>query len=203
MATRISNRFFLGALIGFALLAMHAPPVLSGVPDPTTSDCDTCVVISPEGSFVFHIVLRDDANAPVPGATVVVDFNGAVGINLCDASDPDQDGRVSGVTDAGGVLDLFIRGGGSATGTAVVSSQAQTLCFAHVRSTDLDGDGVVTALDETAHQALAVDALAGDYDCNGVTDAADLATLQSQLNENCLTVQNLPGTWGRLKAIYR
>ena len=105
---------------------------------------------------------------------------------------------------------LYLRGGTyyehvycSATGTAVISSQAQTVCFAHVRSTDLDGDGVVTALDETAHQALAVDALAGDYDCNGVADAADLALLQSQLNENCLTVQNLPGTWGWLKAIYR
>jgi hypothetical protein len=186
-----------------ALLAASTMPAHAGVPDPRNSTADTCLVISPAGNFPYKVTVRDESAAPVTGVQVVLDFTPAVGMNLCDQSDPDHDRRVVGTTDLTGSFTFYVRGGGQSAGYVVVSAFAQTIALAHVRSTDLNGDLAVTAADVTLHQALPANALAGDYNCDGVSNAADRAILSAQVGQDCNTVPVLDFTWGALKASYR
>lgn len=180
-----------------------AAPARANVPSPVYSTCDSCLVIAPGNSFLYRVVLRDDANAPVPNASVAIDFNGVAGVTLCTESDPDLDGRVVGMTNGSGVVDFYVRGGGYSFTLATVSSVATTLCHARVRSPDLNGDLAMNASDQTTHQGLSSSSLIGDFDCDGDTDGADLALLTDRLGENCFTVQVDGSTWGRIKALYR
>ena len=180
-----------------------AGPVWAGIPDPSNSECDTCLVVSPDGGYLYRITLRDDANVPVDGASVIVDFSNIPGINLCTESDPDMDRRVVGMTDALGVVEFYIRGGGMDATWVTITSQLQTICLAHARSPDLDGSLTIDGTDQSIHQGLAANALAGDYNCDGVTDGADLVQLQARFNNNCSTVAIENRTWGKVKSMYR
>jgi hypothetical protein len=192
------------AALGVAWAALWmAAPAEANVPSPIYSTCDSCLVIAPGHSFLYRVILRDDANAPVANASVAIDFNGVTGVNLCPGQDPDFDGRVVGMTDGSGVVDFYIRGGGYSYTLATVSSVATTLCYTRVRSPDLNGDLLVDATDQTTHQGLGSGSLIGDFDCDNDTDAADLSELTDRLGENCATVQNGSATWGRIKALYR
>ncbi len=193
------------AALGWTLsVLVSAPqPAPANVPSPVYSTCDTCLVIAPGYSFLYRVILRDDANTPIPFASVSIDFNGVTGTALCSIADPDADGRVVGTTDGAGVVDFFVRGGGVSNGYVTVSSVATTLCLARVRSPDLDANLLVDASDEAAHSSLPPSSLSGDYDCDSDTDSADLALLMARLGENCATVQSEDRTWGRIKALYR
>lgn len=180
-----------------------ATPARANVPSPIYSTCDSCLVIAPGNSFLYRVIVRDDANAPVPNTSVAIDFNGLAGVSLCPQSDPDVDGRVVGMTDGAGVVDFHVRGGGYSFTLATVSSAATTLCYTRVRSPDLNGDLLVNGADQTAHQGLGSGSLVGDFDCDNDTDAADLSLLTERLNDDCLTVQGGSSTWGRIKALYR
>jgi hypothetical protein len=182
----------------------HTVPAQANVPDPTTSTCDTCLVISPDGTgFQYRVIVRDDTSAPVVGATVNIHFNAVSGITLCTESDVDGDGVISGVTDAQGIVDFNIHGGGASVDLARVSSQGATLCFARVKSPDLNGDLMVTSQDESDHAALSSTDLSGDYDCNGVTDISDRAEIANRIGAECSPVQVDAETWGRVKSLYR
>ena len=182
----------------------YTVPARANVPDPTTSTCDTCIVISPDGTgFQYRVIVRDDTSAPVIGATVNIHFNAVSGITLCSESDSDGDGVISGVTDAQGIVDFDIYGGGASVDLARVSSQGATLCFARVKSPDLNGDLMVTSQDESDHSALLTTDLSGDYNCNGVTDISDRAEITSRFGAECTPVQVDAETWGRVKSLYR
>jgi len=185
------------------LLTVATLPAEAGVPDPTNSECDACLVISPDGTFLYRLTLRDDANAPVSDATVFLDFTATPGIVLCSESDPNADRKVEGTTNLQGVVDFYVRGGGQDPNLVTATSQLVTFCLANPRTTDLTSNLIVDGADETAHQALAPSSLAGDYDCDGDSDAADLAEIQSRTGRNCSSVQIENQTWGSLKAIYR
>jgi hypothetical protein len=187
----------LGLGVGAATLA-HA-----GVPDPRNCIADTCLVLSPAGIFSYTVVVKDESAAPVANVQVVLDFGTAGGMNLCDASDPDHDRRVVGTTNASGSVTFHIKGGGQTSGYVVVGAMGSVIVIAHARSTDLTGDLAVTAADVTAHSALPSNALAGDYNCDGVTDANDRSLINAQLGQDCNTVAVLDFTWGAVKATYR
>lgn len=175
----------------------------AGIPDPRNCSADTCLVVSPAGLFDYTVIIRDDSMAPVDGAMVVLDFGTALGINLCSASDPDHDDRVVGNTNASGQITFHVRGGGQSAGYVVVSANAQTILIAYPRSTDLNGDLAVTSADVTLHAALPASARAGNYDCDGDSDASDRAFITAELGQDCNTVPVLNSTWGALKALYR
>jgi hypothetical protein len=185
------------------LLLAAATPASAGVPDPRYSEADTCIVVSPAGAFTYTVRLRDESLAPVGDVDVVLDFTAAPGIVLCTASDPNNDRRVVARTDALGYVIFRVRGGGQSNGLVEVQALATLVRGAFARSTDLDGDLTVEAEDVTAHQALASNARAGDYDCDGDADAADRQFVQNQLGHNCLTVPVLRRSWGSLKSFYR
>lgn len=197
-----AHRALVALGVTWAALSMAAPAA-ANVPSPVYSTCDSCLVIAPGYGFLYRVIVRDDANAPVPGASVAVDFNGLAGVSLCPGQDPDADGRVVMIADGSGVADFYIRGGGNSFTLATVSSSATTLCLARVRSPDMNADLMIDGTDQTTHQGLPSNSLIGDFDCDNDTDAADLALLTDRLGDNCATVQNNASTWGRLKALYR
>lgn len=192
-----------GTLAALVLVALASLPAAGGVPDPSNSDCDTCLVISPDGTFLYRLTLKDDANAPVADAAVFLDFSAAPGIVLCQESDPDGDRKVEGATNSLGVVDFYVRGGGQDLNLVTVTSQLVTFCLTRARTTDLTGNLIVDGADEAAHQLLPLDSPLGDYDCDGDSDADDLAEIQSRTGRNCSSVQIAQRSWGSLKAIYR
>jgi hypothetical protein len=186
-----------------AALAAAAGPAAAGVPDPRNCVADTCLVLSPGGAFVYSVLLRDESMAPIVGATVVLDFATAPGIALCDSSDPDHDGRVMAVSNAAGSVEFRVRGGGQTTGYVVAGALGQTVRIVYPRSPDLSGNLTVGAEDAALHAALPSSARAGDYDCDGDSDAADRAQITLEMGQDCGTVNVLSCTWGRVKGLYR
>lgn len=192
------------ALAVAALAAcLASAPASAGVPDPRFCEADTCMVLSPGGLFSYEVILRDESYAPVANATVTLDFGPAPGIVLCDSMDPDGDGRVTALTDAQGRVEFFVRGGGQTAGHAVVGALGQTVRVAYPRSTDLDGSLTVNQQDVDLHAALPAASRAGDYDCDGDSDASDRQQVTLQMGQDCGTVDVLSCTWGRVKAAYR
>jgi hypothetical protein len=191
-------------LLAMLVLGLGAATLAqAGVPDPRNCIADTCLVVSPAGVFAYTVVVKDESAAPVANVQVVLDFGTAGGVNLCDSSDPDHDRRIIATTDATGSVTFRVRGGGQTSGYVVVSAVGSVIVIAHVRSTDLNGDLAVTSADVTAHSALPSNALAGDYNCDGVTDANDGAFITIELGQDCSTVPVLDFTWGAVKASYR
>jgi len=188
------------ACLGSVLLAASG---FAGVPDPRYSDADTSIVISPAGAFPYTVRLRDESLAPVSDVDVVLDFTDAVGIVLCSSSDPDNDRRVVVRTDMMGVAVFRVRGGGQSNGLVELQALATLVRIGFARSTDLDGDLVVDGEDATLHEALPVDARAGDYDADGDADSADEQFVLDQVGHNCSTVPTLRRTWGAVKSFYR
>lgn len=202
--TWMSSPFGVWTLLAATLWIGYAVPAQADVPDPITSTCDTCIVITPDGTgFQYRVIVRDDNSTPISGATVNLHFNAVSGITLCTESDSDGDGVLSGVTDSQGIVDFNVYGGGSSLDLARVSSQGATLCFARVKSPDLNGDLMVTSEDQNDHAALSSTDLTGDYDCNGVTDISDRAEITSRFGAECTPVQVDAETWGRVKSLYR
>jgi len=184
-------------------LAVLAGPAAAGIPDPRYSEADTCLVLSPAGAFVYAVVLRDESMAPIAGASVALDFGPAPGIVLCDSSDPDHDRRVTGVTNAQGRVEFRVRGGGQTAGYAVAGALGQTVRIVYPRSPDLSGNLTVGPEDSALHGGLAIHSRAGDYDCDGDSDAADRTQITLEMGQDCGTVDVLSSTWGRIKGSYR
>ena len=73
-----------------------------------------------------------------------------------------------------------------------------------VKSTDLDGDGVVDAADESLLASMmgTSDACA-DLNCDGTVDAVDMAILLSHAGHGCEQwIGTEDATWGRIKSTY-
>lgn len=198
-----AGRVAMLSLTALAALASGSGATPSGIPDPVNCVADTCLLLAPAGNFSYRVVLRDESFAPVSAASVVLDFVGAPGIVLCSASDPDGDRRVEGLTDGTGTCTLQARGGGQSTGYVVVTGQGQMIRLAYPRSTDLNGDLVVTSADVTLHASLPASSRAGNYDCDSDCDAADRAVIQAEVGQDCATVPVLSSTWGRIKGFFR
>ena len=195
---RIRPIFLAILLVALTAIAAHA-----GVPDPRNCTADTCLMISPAGLFTYKVVMRDESAAPVADLPVVLDFGTAGGVNLCDSSDPDHNRRVVVTTDATGSAVFNVRGGGQTTGYVVVSAIGQVVVIAHVRSTDLNGDLAVNSADATLFSGIPSNSNVGDYNCDGLSNSADLAILNAQLGQDCNTVPVLDFTWGAIKGYYR
>jgi hypothetical protein len=72
-------------------------------------------------------------------------------------------------------------------------------------SPDQNGDGLVEAQDVGLLQAKAGSQdPTGDLDCDGSITPADVTLLQAHAGHACsLPTRTEPGTWGRIKTIYR
>src|SRR4030095_7774745 len=68
---RFDNLIIRATATAFLILVL-ARPTIAGmpVPSPTQSSVDPCLVICPSGDFTFHVTVRDQIGAPIPGSSV-------------------------------------------------------------------------------------------------------------------------------------
>jgi len=191
---------FLSLTLAFAgAFVAHAD-----VPDPRNCVADSNLVASPGGGFAYTVLLRDAANQPLPGATVVLDFTTAPGIVLCADQDVDHDGRIFATTNAIGSATFYVKAGGNSSGRVTVGTALDVVVRARPRTTDFDGDLDVDGADRTALAGMVgTSGPAGDFDKNGIVNAADQALFEQRFGNNCTLTPTLPETWGRVKDLYR
>jgi hypothetical protein len=184
------------------LALLSAPSANANVPSPPNSQVDPCLVICPAGDFTFHVVVRDIANVPIAGATVVINLCNCPSVHLC--SGP-CDVLVS--TDAAGNASFQIKGGGLCPGgTASVTADGVLLATRTVASPDQDGDLSVTSADIAiiSGKLLLPYDPGADLNCDGLVNSTDVAIATSHSDHNCQGIVPTEGqSWGKVKAIYR
>ena len=201
---RILVSLALAIALSLALAFVGALAAYADVPDPRNCVADQSMVGSPGGGFAYTVLLRDGANQPISGGTVVLDFTGAVGVILCADQDPDNDRRILGTTNAFGSKTFYVKAGGNTTGAVLVGTALDVIVQAQPRTTDFDGDLDVDASDRAALALLlGTSGPAGDYDENGIVNAADQALFEAHFGNNCSFTAAQAMTWGRVKQLYR
>ncbi len=175
---------------------LAASAVMAGVPSPGNSTVPGCVILV--GSSVgvpdsvagkFCVTVRDLANNPLNGSSVVCDVSLATDMRVCD----DQlnanyilncaAGTVRGFTNATGVVCFTLLGGGlgapvSIGGFGRIYADGVLIGSPAVSAYDLDGASGVGANDLSAWltdfgSGFAYDR--SDYDCSGDVGANDLS----------------------------
>ena len=190
-------RLLLLLLLGATL--MGVPSANAAVPSPATSHVDPCLVICPNGDFAFHVIVRDAANNPVGGSSVVINFCNCPGVHLC--SGPCD---LLATSDATGAVTFQIKGGGICS-AATVSADGVILAIRAVASPDQDGDLSVSAADIGIVNGKVGSAdPTADFDCDGSVTAADVGIATAHGSHVCQgPVPTEPRSWGGLKAFYR
>lgn len=207
-ALRVARSLGLAVAISLGLALVFAAFVgvaHADVPDVRYCTHDALVVAAPGGGFPFTITVRDASSQPLPGGTVVLDFNPATGVVLCEAQDEDHDRRLVALSGATGAVVFEPEAGGVSNGTVRIEVGGQFLADVPVRTLDLDGDRDVDADDRAALAVLVGTAsAAGDLDGNGTVDAADQAILEQHVGAVCGSAPEVRvATWGLLKDLYR
>lgn len=199
----------------FVLVALALAVIArADVPSPGQSTVDPCLVLCPAGDLGFHVTVRGTIGNPYPFAYVVLAIGACPGFALCalTGNEPysyqsDAEYQYVGMfADAQGQVTLPVRaGGGCPPGTVRVYADGVLLETRAVASPDQNGDSVVQAQDVSLLQSKLGSAdPTGDLDCNGTVDGADLALLQSHAGHACAApTGTAPGTWGRIKTLYR
>lgn len=186
----------------------------AGVPSPANSSVPACVplvgsslgVVDPAG--LITITVRDLANNPLSGASVVIDASGASDIAIC-ADQLDAAALVNCAakttrkfTDALGQVTFTVLGGSNGAGNASSLTNAGKIYANGVllgsptlTAYDLDGAGGVGANDLSAWLAdfgTLNPYGRSDYDCSGAVGANDLSVWLSLFGnlasgESCVT----------------
>ena len=203
------------ALLFCCLAALALPTTArADLPSPGQSSVDPCVVLCPAGDLILHVVVRNAVGNVKPGAQVDLDFSACPGFQLCAPNGSEPYTHLSGpgvevlrmTSDAQGAAAFPVRAGGSCpAGSIIVRANGVPLAIRALASPDQNGDGIVGAQDIALLQSrLGTTDPTGDLDCDAVVSNADLAILQSHLGHACsLRTPSRPGTWGRIKMLYR
>jgi len=182
-------------LTAAGLLAASA--AMAGVPSPTNSTTPLCITLVgslagvPDAAGQFNIVVRDLANNPLNGASVVIDLSGCNDLSICD-DQLDANALVNcgakttrKFTNALGQVTFIVLGGSNGGGNASsllgagrIYANGTQIQAPTVSAFDLDGAGGVGANDLSAWFG---DFGSGqpfgrsDYDCSGTIGANDLS----------------------------
>ena len=192
-----------------------AAPATAAVPSPTNSIVP-CVRASLSEGLQTLVIVRDIANVPLVGSTVVIDLSDCPGFTSCPLSDPtgrppdytwDPDSRTARMnTWIEGRAAFFLAGGGTGgLGTVRVYADGVLLATRALFSPDQDGDLFITGEDETLwNSKLGTADPTGDLDCDGVVTTADTRQLD-WWGRLCVrtTTSAHRSSWGSLKTIYR
>jgi len=201
-----------------ALAAVASTQAAAAVPSPVNSSVPACMALCPLGDMPFTVTVRDFANNPIAGSSVVIDFSGCPnGAYICPTrpGDPYSVNLVartlSMVTPANGAVTFPARiGGVGPAGCAKVFADGVLLRSYALASPDQNGNGLAASVIDVDPALLAaklgtVDPTA-DFDCSGgAVDLADQLIFNQNLSHSCdgivLPVQR--HTWGSLKSHYR
>jgi hypothetical protein len=203
-AHRLLQSLATALALSLLLALLFAAVARAGVPDTRYCVADSNLVASPDGGFAYTVLVRDNSDAPIANATIVLDFTGSPGILLCGSQDTDHDDKLIGTTNASGSVTFFVKAGGTSTGRVWVGTTLDLIVMARPRTTDFDADSDVDAADQAALNALMGSAGPnGDFDRNGVVDSADAAILNSHVGGTCTATPAYQESWGAVKARYR
>ncbi len=191
-----------------------ANAALVAVPSPANSSLPACMGLCPLGDMHFSVVVRDLANNPIAGSTVVLDFTNCPGALICPfhPSDPYavNQRRLSMVTDASGSVTFPARVGGiGPAGAVAVFADGVLLKGYALASPDQNGNGVavnIIDVDETIFASkLGTTDPTADFDCDGDVDVFDQFIFNPHLSHSCDGIVDAVrrGTWGTLKEHYR
>ena len=201
-----------------ALAAVASTQAAAAVPSPVNSSVPACMALCPLGDMPFTVTVRDFANNPIAGSSVVIDFSGCPnGAYICPTrpGDPYSVNLVartlSMVTPANGAVTFPARiGGVGPAGCAKVFADGVLLRSYALASPDQNGNGLAASVIDVDPALFAaklgtVDPTA-DFDCSGgAVDLADQLIFNQNLSHSCdgivLPVQR--HTWGSLKSHYR
>lgn len=212
------NRIATSSLLALALLAAAASLATAAVPSPVNSTLPACMVLCPLGDIPFTVIVRDLANNPVAGSSVVISFEGCPNsVHVCPQlpSDPyDVNPALPSLrmfADASGSVTFPARVGGTGpAGCAAVFADGVLMRNYALASPDQDGDGLTSNLLNTDH--LIFNAKLGtadptaDMDCSGgVVDGADQVIYFLHGAQSCLGFIDAVHrrTWGSVKSHYR
>ena len=151
-------------LTAAGLLAASA--AMAGVPSPTNSTTPPCITLVgslagvPDAAGQFNIVVRDLANNPLNGASVVIDLSGCNDLSICD-DQLDANALVNcgakttrKFTNALGQVSFIVLGGSNGGGNASsllgagrIYANGTQIQAPTVSAFDLDGAGGVGAND--------------------------------------------------------
>ncbi len=204
----------LAALLFLAASSAAAP---TGVPSAFNSTLPACFATCPFGDMHIVMVVRDLANNPVAGSTVVLDFSGCPGAFVCTfpPGDPyvyDAPSRtVRMVADAAGRVDFPLRvGGGCGAGGVRIFADGVFMASYALASPDQTGNGMVVcfAIDNDCDvfaSKLGGTGPTADFDCDGDVDAMDQSTFDQHVSQACEGYVDPArrDTWGRVKSFYR
>jgi len=214
---RHTPRFVVVLLAG--LLAAVTPSLaISGVPSPVNSTVPACLAACPYGDISFDVVVRDLANNPLAGSSVVIDFSQCPAAFICTlpGSAPDPytvnlaDRTLTLVANGSGLAHFPLRvGGGCAANTVRVFADGVLLAFRALASPDQDGDGFTSNFltnDASLFFAkLGTSDPTADLDCDLDADEDDQNIFFMHASKTCQGYVDAArrGTWGQVKSYYR
>ena len=174
-----------------------ASAAMAGVPSAANSTTPTCITLvgslagTPDGAGLFNITVRDLANNPLNGASVVIDLSGCLDLAICN-DQLDANALVNcgakttrKFTNASGQVSFIVLGGSNGAGNAStllgggkIFANGTLIQTPTVSAFDLDGSSGVGANDLSA---WLTDFGSGqnfgrsDYDCSNTIGANDLS----------------------------
>src|SRR5262249_5117274 len=154
------------------------------VPDIAHSTVAPCFATCPAGDLAFSVVVRDFANNPIAGSSVVLDFSACPAVNLCSNQEPGTfvgSNRAQRATDSTGTAVFRLRAGGLCPGSSVqIFADGVFLASRSVASADQNGDLAVTLTDESiASPKVGGHDPGADLDCDGNVTANDMSIIDS------------------------
>ena len=187
------------------------------IPSSQQSTVPSRILVMPDGSVTYTVVMRDVANNPLYGTVVWFDFSRCEELRMAGCSDCEgalpydpETRRFETMTALDGSATIRICGSIVCEQTAAekpvwVFGDGALVGWATVATTDLSANGLVDAVDLSLWDACAARAdRNGDYDGDGDLDATDRTFLTASIGAHCdAAVPALATTWGRLKAIHR
>lgn len=207
------TRALLAALL---FLASSFSAVRAAVPSAANSTIPNCIAACPMGDMHTVIIVRDFANNPIAGSTVVIDFSNCPGAFICTLPPVDPyiydpaTRTIRMTTDTTGKVDFPLRvGGGCSTGVRIYADGI-ILAQRPLASPDQTGNGMVVCIAiDTDCQLFASkighsDATA-DFDCDGDVDGFDDLIFIQHNSHACVGIVDPArrSNWGRVKAFYR
>ena len=175
-----------------------ASAAMAGVPSPGNSTTPACITLVGNLAGVpdaaagqFTVIVRDLANNPLNGASVVIDLSNATDIAICD-NQLDVNALVNCAaktvrkfTDITGTVQFTVLGGSNGAGNAVtllnggrIYANGVLIASPTAAAYDLDGSSGVGANDLSAWLTdfgLGNPYGRSDYDCSGTVGANDLS----------------------------
>ena len=215
---RSATQALVGCALAAALAAILPSAAIAAVPSPVNSTLPACMALCPLGDMPFSVTVRDLANNPVAGSSVVISFEGCPSVFVCPQlpSDPYLVNpalpSLRMFADAAGQVTFPARVGGTApAGCAKVFADGVLLRTYALASPDQNGNGVTANLLDPGDAALFVAKLGtadptADFDCDGgLVDADDQLIYFFHASQSCEGYVDPVSrkSWGSLKLHYR